>query len=166
MTQVEISSALNIARSTLLRLRKDFPGAPALDDDLDLWRAFVNRHLVFDAERRRKSNPHALDREQKDGEHLESEFDANDLRREQVIKLRLHNETAREELKLVRRETISVFEAKETLERIKERVSNALAKMRAQIAPTLAGRSAAEIQQILETETRKVLDRLSHPEIY
>lgn len=89
-----------------------------------------------------------------------------DLRREKIIKLRLHNETAREELKLIRRETISVPEAKETLECIKDRVSNALAEMRARVAPTLAGKSAAEIQQILEVETRKVLDRLSHPEIY
>ena len=119
--------------------------------------------MVYDLERRRKSNPLATDQE--DIEEADS-FTSAELRREKIIKLRLDNEIAREELRLIRRETLSQEECEAVLRQIKERVSAELAVMRAEVSTKLAGKNPAEVQQILEAETRKVLDNLSKPEVY
>jgi hypothetical protein len=155
MTQKE----LGVHPTTLWRLKKDFSGAPMDANDVEAWKRFVGKHLAYDAERRRNCGP-------SDGSRKSLGPSSDDLRREKIIKLRLANTKAREELALIKRETVSAPEAKETLEHIKEVVSDVMAEMNWAVAPVLAGKSAAEIQQILEAEIRKALDRLSRPEIY
>jgi transcriptional regulator with XRE-family HTH domain len=163
MTQAELAAALKINRTTLWKLRRDYPGEPSKDASLEEWQAWVGRHLTYDLERRRKSNPLATNQE--DTENADS-FTSAELRRQKVIKLRLANEVAREELRLIRRETLSRRDCEATIERIRAVTAKALSEMSAAVSIQLAGKTATEVQAGLDSAVRKALDKLAQPETY
>lgn len=174
MTKAELAEALGCSRPTLYKYLK-YPNAPAVDD-LPAWKSFLVRHRSYPSERGERTDLEpTVERAESfalpdlsEDELLESSdgFDSQAEKRERVIKLRIHNETAREQLKLVRRETLTVKETQDTLAQIAATVKAELLELSGLLSESLAGRGAAEIQSELDSAHRKILEKLSFPEAY
>lgn len=170
MTAESLAKSLGISRALLFKYRKLYPGSPASFEDVEEWRLFVEKHKNYASDRTKprhlKEKPVSKPAEGDEATAPGVGFDAEDERRERIIKLRLHNEIERENLRLLRRETLTVKETQDTLAGIAATLKAELLELPGQIAESLAGRDVASIQSSLDTAIRKTLDRLAWPEGY
>lgn len=89
-----------------------------------------------------------------------------ELIKQRVIKLRLENQAARERLAILKRETVTVQEVKDTMVGIKATVTRVMLEMSAEVAPQIAGKSPAECERLVASAMRESLERLSTPDAY
>jgi len=102
----------------------------------------------------------------KDGTGESAEYSPAAKRRERIIKLRLANEVRRSSLEQLRRNTITVAECVETVDRIKAALGNELLRLPASLSHELANREPQYIQKVLDAAFRSALERLSRLENY
>jgi len=90
-----------------------------------------------------------------------AEFSAGEERKQRILRLGLSNEMRRSKLEVLSRNTVTMNECTQAIERIRAAMSSDLLKLPGSLCHNLAGRNPQYIQQMLETALRSGLERLS-----
>jgi hypothetical protein len=160
MTAADLSKRLGISRRSLFLYRKDYQDrAPKDFNNLKEWQVFV-----ASVRTRPTYLPELMSRRLKSGEDWE--YNAQSERKERIIKLQLTNAIRDQQWKNLRCHTLRIAELVETMDVLTRAVSAEVLRIPGEVAQTLAGKEAPEIQTCLETVIHASLDRLSCQDLY
>jgi hypothetical protein len=168
MTLAVLSERLGIPVRTLYGYRRSFPNQVPKNFELESWREFIGKIRNYCAERTRpkdrNGNGTEPSAEDQNGEY--AEFSAGEERKQRILRLRLGNQVRRTSLERLNRNTVTMVECTQAMERIRAAVSGDLLGVPANLCQKLAHRDPGFIQQVLETALRSSLERLSRRENY
>jgi hypothetical protein len=154
MTLAELSERLGIPTRTLYRYRRDFPDQVPKNFELESWREFIGKIKNYPAERTRPADQNGTEAPAEDQNDEYAEYSAGEERKQRILRLRLGNQVRRTSLERLNRNTVTMVECTQAMERIRAAVSGDLLGVPVNLCQKLTHRDPGFIQQVLETALR------------